>query len=58
MVERPEGAATRASFAALTGSDAEYDAWTAFYGAVGSLASVLAPTLLGWADEVLGAAHE
>jgi len=46
MIERPEGAATRASFAALTGSDAEYDAWTAFYGAVGSLAGVIAPTLL------------
>ena len=46
MVERPEGAVTRASFAALTGSDAEYDAWTSFYGAVSSLAAVLAPTLL------------
>lgn len=46
MVERPEGAATRASFAALTGSDADYDAWTAFYGAVGSLAAAVAPTLL------------
>src|SRR5690242_4445388 len=46
MVERPEGAATRESFARLTGSDAEYDAWTAFYGAVGSLAEVIAPTLL------------
>lgn len=46
MVERPEGAATRASFAALTGSDKDYEAWTAFYGAVGSLAATLAPTLL------------
>ncbi|TCO36070.1 phytoene dehydrogenase-like protein [Kribbella steppae] len=46
MVERPEGAATRASFEALTGSDADYDAWTAFYGAVGSLAAAIAPTLL------------
>ncbi|HET6986847.1 MAG TPA: NAD(P)/FAD-dependent oxidoreductase [Kribbella sp.] len=46
MVERPEGAATRASFAALTGSDTEYEAWTSFYGAVGSLAEVIAPTLL------------
>src|ERR1700759_4622163 len=27
LVERPEGPATRASFLALTGSDAEYDAW-------------------------------
>jgi phytoene dehydrogenase-like protein len=46
MVERPEGAATRASFAALTGSDADYDAWTAFYGEVGSLAAAVAPSLL------------
>jgi phytoene dehydrogenase-like protein len=46
MVERPEGAATRESFAALTGSDADYDAWTAFYGSVGELAQVIAPTLL------------
>ena len=46
MVERPEGAATRDSFAALTGSDSEYEAWTSFYGAVASLASVVAPTLL------------
>jgi phytoene dehydrogenase-like protein len=46
MVERPEGAATRASFEALTGSDADYAAWTAFYSAVGSLAGAIAPTLL------------
>ena len=46
LVERPEGSATRSSFAALTGSDAEYDAWTAFYGSVGELAQVVAPTLL------------
>ncbi|TDO47148.1 phytoene dehydrogenase-like protein [Kribbella sp. VKM Ac-2527] len=46
MVERPEGAATRESFAALTGSDPDYDAWQAFYGSVGSLASAVAPTLL------------
>lgn len=46
MIERPEGQATRDSFAALTGSDAEYDAWTRFYGSVASLASVVAPTLL------------
>jgi phytoene dehydrogenase-like protein len=47
MVERPEGAATRASFAALTGSDSEYEAWTSFYNSVASLAGVVAPTLLG-----------
>ncbi|TDW24133.1 phytoene desaturase family protein [Kribbella kalugense] len=46
MVERPEGAATRASFAELTGGDAEYAAWTDFYGAVSSLAAAVAPTLL------------
>jgi phytoene dehydrogenase-like protein len=46
MVERPEGASTRESFRALTAGDAEYDAWTAFYGAVGSLAEAVAPTLL------------
>jgi phytoene dehydrogenase-like protein len=46
MIERPEGQATRDSFAALTGGDAEYDAWTRFYGSVASLASVVAPTLL------------
>ncbi|GAA0591493.1 NAD(P)/FAD-dependent oxidoreductase [Kribbella sandramycini] len=46
MVDRPEGSATRESFARLTGSDKEYDAWTEFYGAVGELAAVIAPTLL------------
>ncbi|TCO42574.1 phytoene dehydrogenase-like protein [Kribbella antiqua] len=46
LVDRPENAATRESFRALTGSDAEYEAWTSFYGAVGSLAEVIAPTLL------------
>ncbi len=46
MVERPEGAVTRESFLTLTGSDAEYEAWTDFYGSVGSLAAALAPTLL------------
>ncbi|MEV5965779.1 NAD(P)/FAD-dependent oxidoreductase [Kribbella sp. NPDC051952] len=46
MVERPEGAATRAAFKALTGSDSDYESWTSFYGAVSSLASVVAPTLL------------
>jgi phytoene dehydrogenase-like protein len=46
MVDRPEGAVTRDSFRALTGSDADYDAWQQFYGSVGELASVIAPTLL------------
>jgi phytoene dehydrogenase-like protein len=45
LVERPEGTATRDSFRALTGSDAEYDAWRDFYRQVGELAAVVAPTL-------------
>ncbi len=46
MIERPEGPGTRDSFRALTGSDAEYEAWTDFYGSVASLAAAVAPTLL------------
>ena len=45
LVERPEGAATRDSFRALTGSDTEYEAWRDFYRQVGELAAVVAPTL-------------
>jgi phytoene dehydrogenase-like protein len=45
LVERPEGPATRDSFRALTGSDAEYEAWRDFYRQVGELAAVVAPTL-------------
>ncbi|HEY1134678.1 MAG TPA: NAD(P)/FAD-dependent oxidoreductase [Nocardioides sp.] len=45
LVERPEGPGTRESFAALTGSDAAYDAWTTFYAEVEELARVVAPTL-------------
>ncbi|MGW0932017.1 phytoene desaturase family protein [Streptomyces sp. NPDC002644] len=45
LVERPEGPATRESFRRLTGSDAEYRAWSDFYAGVGELAEVLAPTL-------------
>ncbi len=45
LVERPEGEATRASFAELTGSDAEYDAWREFYADVTDLAHAVAPTL-------------
>jgi phytoene dehydrogenase-like protein len=45
LVERPEGAATRDSFRALTGSDAEYGAWRRFYGQVGDVAAGIAPTL-------------
>ena len=46
LVERPEGAATRASFRELTGSDDEYAAWLAFYDGVAGLAGVIAPTLM------------
>ncbi|WP_090967435.1 phytoene desaturase family protein [Nocardioides exalbidus] len=46
LVERPEGKATRSSFRELTGGDEEYAAWQAFYGEVGRLAEVVAPTLL------------
>ena len=45
LVERPEGAATRESFRALTGSDAEYDGWRRFYAEVGEVAEIVAPTL-------------
>ncbi|HTU74964.1 MAG TPA: NAD(P)/FAD-dependent oxidoreductase [Trebonia sp.] len=45
LVERPEGPATRDSFHALTGSDAEYEAWREFYRQVGEVAAVVAPTL-------------
>lgn len=45
LVERDEGPATRASFAALTGGDDAYAAWRDFYARVGELAAVVAPTL-------------
>ncbi|GAB7005459.1 NAD(P)/FAD-dependent oxidoreductase [Nocardioides sp. AN3] len=45
LVERPEGPATAASFRELTGSQAEYAAWRAFYADVGAFAEVVAPTL-------------
>ena len=46
LVERPEGEATRASFRDLTGGDAEYAAWLAFYDEVGSLSAAVAPSLM------------
>jgi len=45
LVARPEDEETAASFAALTGSDAEYAAWQRFYADVEGLAAVVAPTL-------------
>ncbi|HEY9562912.1 MAG TPA: NAD(P)/FAD-dependent oxidoreductase [Nocardioides sp.] len=46
LVERPEGSATRSSFATLTGSAEEYERWQAFYADVEGMAGVIAPTLL------------
>ncbi|HEY8525458.1 MAG TPA: NAD(P)-binding protein [Acidimicrobiales bacterium] len=46
LVERDPGPATEASFRELTGSDAEYAAWRAFYADVARLARAVAPTLL------------
>ena len=45
LVERDEGARTRASFRALTGDFGEYDAWRAFYTDVAKVAAKVAPTL-------------
>jgi len=45
LVERPEGPATRDSFRALTGSQAEYEAWREFYARVAEVAAAVAPTL-------------
>lgn len=46
LVERPAGERTRQSFADLTGSGSEYDAWREFYARMETLAQDLAPTLL------------
>lgn len=46
LVERPDGPATRESFAEVTGSDVEYESWHEFYGRIAVLAEDLAPTLL------------
>ncbi len=45
LVEHDEGPATRQSFRSLTGSDAEYDAWRAFYADVAKVAGRVAPSL-------------
>ncbi|THV23507.1 phytoene desaturase family protein [Glycomyces paridis] len=44
LVQRDE-ARTRASFRALTGSDAEYEAWREFYGSAARVARAVFPTL-------------
>ena len=45
LVERPEGDATRASFAALTGGEEEYAAWRTFIADASAVAAAVAPTL-------------
>ena len=47
LVERAPGAATAESFRALTGSDAEFEAWQRFYAEVATMAGVVAPALTG-----------
>ena len=46
LVESPEGDATRASFAELTGGDEEYAAWRELHARFGSLAKAVEATLL------------
>ncbi len=46
LVDTHDAAATRASFARLTGGESEFRAWTALYGRIRRLATRLAPTLL------------
>jgi phytoene dehydrogenase-like protein len=45
LIERQEGRPTRDSFQALTGSDREYQAWSAFEAELQKLAAVIEPTL-------------
>src|SRR3989442_4281480 len=46
LVEREPGAATEASFRALTGSDAELRRWRDWYEELAAMARIVAPTLL------------
>ena len=46
LVEAADDAATRASFAAVTGDGAQFDAWQGFYAGVRTLARGVFPTLL------------
>jgi phytoene dehydrogenase-like protein len=45
LVERPEGSATRDSFAEVTGGSTEYAAWQRFHDDLGRIAAAVAPTL-------------
>ncbi|MBA8796123.1 phytoene dehydrogenase-like protein [Friedmanniella endophytica] len=47
LVERPEGEATRRSFATRTGDQAEHRRWQEFHDRIGTLAAAIAPTLTG-----------
>lgn len=47
LVERHPGAATRASFAAITGSDADFAAWQQLTAELAGMAAAVAPALLG-----------
>lgn len=47
LVERVPGSATAESFAELTGSNRDFEAWQRWYGELGALAQLLAPALLG-----------
>ncbi|WP_019932128.1 NAD(P)/FAD-dependent oxidoreductase [Nocardia sp. BMG111209] len=46
LIDTGDADRTRDSFATLTGSDAEYEAWQRFYGSTGRLAQRVFPTLL------------
>jgi phytoene dehydrogenase-like protein len=46
LVEREPGAETAASFRALTGSGAEFENWTRWYGELAEMARAVAPTML------------
>jgi len=45
LIEREPGAATAASFRALTGADADFAAWQRFYGELSLMAQAIAPTM-------------
>lgn len=45
LVDGGDDAATRAAFRAVTGSDADHDAWQRFYAAMGEVAQRLFPTM-------------
>ncbi|HEX4815852.1 MAG TPA: NAD(P)/FAD-dependent oxidoreductase [Nonomuraea sp.] len=46
LVDNADQARTAASFRAVTGGEADHDAWRDFYGLTGRVARALAPTLL------------